>query len=290
MKKNSMKIGGLYRKGIGVALLFGWMSTTAFAESTEWFRKKPVADVDTYQINADDSSVPEKFILGIHTGLDLGAAVPWPVTRLADGSYKFSATPKISPQLGISYTMIFSRRLSASVEVTYKTVAIDANTWVKNQRFTIDSNPEHPKYQYFTGTADALMSFSMIEVPLYLRYTFKRDRNRIILGGYYSYILKGRFNTIAKKGVLNPDFPLEDDTQLDEGSIVTAPVGMQMDDKLGHWDIGMVVGYERKILNRLNFGARFMMGFKDIFDEKCLEYAMWHMRGSFVLSWELFRK
>lgn len=234
---------------------------------------------------AQDKRQKSPFDIGVHLGLDLGAAVPWPISRLSDGSYKFSAVPKISPAIGASLSYNITDNFTLSVESTYKTVGIDASTWVKNQRFTIDYDPV--TYQYFTGTADAYMSFSMLEVPLFVKYNFNDNKNTVMIGGYYSWIIKGRFETIAKKGTLTEE-PLDDDYNLTPGEIVYEPVSMLLDDYLGHWDSGWMIGYERRVFNEVYFGARFMMGLHDIFKTKCLEYEMWHMRGCFSVAWRPF--
>ena len=253
-----------YMKNITIAVLLLFITTT---------------------VMATDEGKKKLFDFGVHTGLDIGAAVPYPISRLSDGSYKFTAVPKLSPALGISLTHNINNSFSWSVEATYKTVGIDAQTWVKDQRFTIEYDPL--TYQYFTGTADAIMSFSMLEAPLFIRYSTKNQKNTFMLGGYYSWIVKGHFLTTAKKGTLTSE-PLEDDYPLTSGEIVTAPVEMPLDDYLGNWDVGWIIGYERPITKEIFFGARFIMGVHDIFKTKCLEYEMWHMRGGIVLSWKPF--
>lgn len=244
-----------------------------------------VTPLSARETTDDEADKLSPFIFGVHMGLDIGAAVPWPVSRLSDGSYKFSAVPKLYPALGLSGTFIIDDHFSLSVEGTYKTVAIDAATWVENQRFTIDQATS--TYQYFTGTADALMSFSMLEFPLYCKYTFNNGKHGIFVGGYYSRVFKGRFESIAKKGTLTEE-PLSDDYSLTSGEIVNTPVSMVMDEYLGVWDAGWLIGYEHKLFKEISIGARFMMGLQDIFETKCLEYEMWHMRGSFVISWHPF--
>lgn len=236
-------------------------------------------------VMATDDEKKRAIDVGFHTGMDIGAAVPYPISRLSDGSYKFTAVPKLSPVLGVSFTHNINNSFSWSVEATYKTVGIDAQTWVSNQRFTIEYNPV--TYQYFTGTADAIMNFSMLEAPVFIRYSTKNQKNTVMLGGYYAWIVKGHFLTTAKKGTLTSE-PLEDDYPLTTGELVSAPVDMPLDEYLGNWDVGWIVGYERPIVKDIYFGARFIMGVHDIFKTKCLEYEMWHMRGGIVLSWKPF--
>ena len=56
------------------------------------------------------------------------------------------------------------------------------------------------------------------------------------------------------------------------------------------WDMGVLLGYERKLSRRFELGLRVSMGFKDIFhkDNQYFDYNMLHMRGTVVISYNLF--
>lgn len=56
------------------------------------------------------------------------------------------------------------------------------------------------------------------------------------------------------------------------------------------WDAGLIVGYERRLLPRMEIGLRVSCGLKDIFkrDNQYFDYKMLHMRGTLVLSYNLF--
>ena len=63
---------------------------------------------------------------------------------------------------------------------------------------------------------------------------------------------------------------------------------------LDNWDAGIVLGYERVLIDRVTIGGRFAMGFKDIFrsgeENKYLSYSMLNMRGTIMLSYTFLRK
>lgn len=223
---------------------------------------------------------------GVHTGIDLGAAVPWPLSNIGSDA-KMNANPVISPAIGLSATTRFKQHWSLSLEATYKHVGVDAKARVSNQRFRDVDNPD--VYLNFKGTTKVDMKFSMLEVPLYAGYSFRCNTNRVIAGVYYSYIMKGRFKATPLKGVLTP---IDDDN---DWSYVTQddPMDEQdFSDHLSSWDFGFLVGYEWRLMPRVHVGARFYMGLKDIFkhNKKFLEYNMLHMRGSVIVSYNLFRK
>ncbi|MGL5771223.1 MAG: outer membrane beta-barrel protein, partial [Bacteroidales bacterium] len=55
-----------------------------------------------------------------------------------------------------------------------------------------------------------------------------------------------------------------------------------------NWDLGVVIGYERRIFHNLNIGLRVSMGTVDIFKkgQNALGYEMRQMRGTLVLSYD----
>jgi hypothetical protein len=214
--------------------------------------------------------------LGAQIGTDIGGAVPYPLYHVPS---PVNAYPHVNASLGAKCGFPLYERFSLGLECTYKRVAMDADARVENQKFD-----DGDILQYFSGTAEMHMSFTMIETPLYVKYRFNRS-NKALLGGYYSYILSPKFETIAKQGYIGdaPDLV---------GSPVTpdAPQHMDFSSSLGRWDAGMIIGYELQIFSRLHAGLRFLVGFKDIFKRgnRYFDYKMLHMRGSIVVSYNIF--
>ena len=134
-----------------------------------------------------------------------------------------------------------------SFELTYKTVAMTANARVENQRMKGEAGSPD---QYFTGTANIESSYTQLEIPLYVKYMIGRDRvHRVLLGGYYSYILDAAFVSTAQKGFVGAAPNNADD--------VVNPYNPRIMDfsrALSNWDAGIIIGYEIGISSRLNLG------------------------------------
>ena len=233
---------------------------------------------------------PVKFAFGVHTGIDIGGAVPWPPMEQLGGNNKMSAIPHLNPALGVSYTLIFNPCWSLTAESTYKVVSLDADAWVENQIFY---SREDDLMVSFRGTAKMGMSFPMMEFPVYLRYAFRNDDHRVFLGGYYARVFRAKFVTTPYKGQL---FNLMDGRPDDLGE--STPIKPEdhytqdFSDAMDSWDAGFLVGYERQIFNRITLSGRLSMGLKDIFkrDKKYLAYNMLHMRGTITVSYMFFKR
>lgn len=222
-----------------------------------------------------------KFNFGVHTGFDVGGAVPWPLKEAVGGGNKMSATPHLVPEIGVGGGWNINNNWSLNAQVTYKTVSIDAKilTLRNGQKFK-----DGDLRVTFYGQASTSMMFRMLEFPVYLKYKID-EKNRVYAGGYASYLIKGKFVANAYNGrIENPD----------NGSITIVkpdnPLENDFSENLGKLDVGMVLGYERKLLNRVFIDGRFTMGFKDIFKkgENYLDYSMWQMRGSVMVTYVLF--
>lgn len=250
-----------------VVLLFSIISLSAVAQN------------NTKQTAAQND---QRFHFGIHTGFDLGAAVPWPISDAVGGGDKMNAAPRLTPALGFSGEYLISKKISAVAEATYKTIALDASIITLNsgQRFIDDG-----LNVIFYGRAKTSMSFTMLELPLYAKYKIN-EKNRVFLGGYYAYIVTGKFEATALSGRLeNPEIP-------GEVTVINPsdPLFQDFGPNLSNWDAGWLAGYERKLSNRFTLSGRFSMGLKDIFrnGQNYLEYSMLNMRGTIALSYKLF--
>jgi hypothetical protein len=185
----------------------------------------------------------------------------------------------VNASIGAKCGFPLYERFSLGLECTYKRVAMDADARVENQKFD-----DGDIIQYFSGTAEMNMSFTMIEVPLYAKYRFSGG-NKVLFGGYYAFVLSPKFVTVAKQGYIG-------DAPDRVGSPVTpdAPQMMDFSSALGHWDAGMMIGYELQIFSRLHAGLRFLVGFKDIFKRgnRYFDYKMLPMRGAIVVSYNIY--
>ncbi|MFR9496644.1 MAG: outer membrane beta-barrel protein [Rikenellaceae bacterium] len=216
--------------------------------------------------------------LGLHAGVDLGAAAPWPLSSAIGGGDRLTAVPKVTPSLGIVTGYIFNEKWSINTEVTYRTVGVNATivTLEKGQNFTIDGEKV-----LFRGQATMSMSFSQMEVPLYARWDINQT-NAVTLGLFYSYIAHGEFIASPIEGnIVSASTPDATPEPLTANSVPE----QNFSSSLSNWDIGYQIGYERRIAEHLAIGGRFTMGVKDIFKpkEKYLDYSMLQMRGTLQL-------
>jgi hypothetical protein len=208
-------------------------------------------------------------------GTDIGGAIPIPF-----GSQKINAFPRLSPSIGVSFGYTYQYRWNLCVELTYKRIAMDADARVSNQKFKGEG-----MVQFFTGTAEMNMSFTLIEIPLYVKYMFGANRQHgAAIGGYFAKNLKTTFVSTAVKGFTGP---LSDVVE----STISAPMVMDFSSTLDTWDAGIMLGYSSRVYNSVNMGVNFLIGCKDIFTpgSDFFDYKMVPIRGSITLNYNLFR-
>lgn len=213
---------------------------------------------------------------GISIGTDIGGAIPFPVSNIPG---TINAYPQINPNIGAKMSFYLIKGWGLGVEVNYKTIGMKADAKVNNQKFNMNGTS-----MYFTGTTKTEMKFTMLEVPLYAKYQFKKAKDFVYVGIYYSHIFSGSFVADPQKGYVGGEPNIAEITDV-------SSVTMDFSPYTDSWDLGALVGYERKILDRLNLSIRFSMGFKDIFKPSSdyFDYSMLHMRGSITVSYDLFK-
>jgi len=247
-----------------------------------------IANVLAAEENLDATNDKQAlFSIGVHTGIDIGAAVPWPPGKVIGGDNKMRATPRLTPALGLSMSKNLDSRWSLTLETTYKVVELDAKAWVEDQTF-VDRSDAPWQWVSFRGTAYTEMSFPMLEFPLYTSYNFKNGNDRVFLGGYYARVFNAKFTTTPHKGMLFNVIDGTPDYDNPKGSVSPdAPHTHNFNDAMSKWDAGFVAGYGRNISSRITLSGRFSMGFNDIFksDKKYLTYSMLHTRGTVVISY-----
>jgi hypothetical protein len=224
-----------------------------------------------------DTLFLHEFNISPQIGTDIGGAVPVP---FGAGGSKINAYPRLAPSIGVALSYTYKYRWNIVAELTYKRIAMDADARVTNQKFKGED-----MVQYFTGTAEMNMSFTLLEVPLYAKYMFGSNRQHgVLLGGYFSYNFRATFESIAKKGFNGPAPDVVE-------SLITDPMIMDFTPMLDTWDAGVLIGYQSRIFNRVHLGMRVLVGFKDIFlpSSDFFEYNMHPMRGAIVLNYDLLR-
>ena len=210
-------------------------------------------------------------------GTDIGGAIPVP---FGSDERKINALPRLAPSIGLALKYTYRSRWNLGTELTYKRIVMDADARVGNQKFKGKES-----LQYFSGTAEMHMAFTLLEAPLYAKYNFGNHRQHsLILGGYFAYNLSASFESVAKKGFNGPEPDVVE-------SLITDPMVMDFSSVLDTWDAGVLLGYETRIYNRVHFGLRFLAGLKEIFipHSDFFDYKMYQMRGAVVLHYDLFR-
>ena len=235
--------------------------------------------VTTQADSISDDQVEYRFALGVQLGTDIGGAIPFPFSNVPD---VFNPYPKLSPSIGAKLAFPVTKKWTLGAEVTYKKVAIDADARIDNQRFHDDKNNIISR---FCGSAEMSMDFTMLEIPLYFKYTFKNQKDRILAGLYGAWIINAKFRNTVTKGYMMTDDKVYNGS-IDPGN----PLYINFSNLLDSWDMGLIAGYERQLFPRIELGLRFSCGFKDIFkpSNQYFDYKMLHMRGSLVLSYNLF--
>ena len=224
----------------------------------------------------ESSSDRYRLSMGVALGTDIGGAVPFPFSNIPK---PFNPYPQIKAGFGGVFNLQITDRWGIGAELMYKNVGMKADARVENQKFNMDGTDT-----YFTGSAEMDMNFTLLEVPLYAKYSFKKGNDKVIAGFYYSYTFTSNFETTPKKGFIGYE-PNKVDIE-DVSDII-----MDFSDVLDCWDIGFLVGYERRIIERLNLGLRFSMGFKDIFmpSSNYFDYKMLPIKGSISISYSLIK-
>lgn len=232
--------------------------------------------------STDTTALKRRISLGVQIGTDIGGAIPVPFSNIPD---KFNPYPQLSVSLGAKITIpLKGKKWALGTEVTYKKIGLDADARVENQRFE-GTDQGVKKIQYYSGTAKMHMSFTMLEVPVYVKYAFTSGgSHRLVFGAFGAYYINNDFNVTATKGYIGNEAD-----QFENSVMPESPVHMDFGSSLGSWDAGVLVGYEKNMFSRFNLGIRVMMGFKDIFtkDNKYFDYKMLNMRGTITVSYDL---
>ncbi len=230
--------------------------------------------------------------VAIQIGTDLGGAIP----DLKFIPKTFKAYPQMRVAIGLRVVQPVTPHWTLSAEINYKTVAMNADAVVENMHAWVPDGLGGHLDQFYSGQAKMKMSFTMLEFPLYFTVKLgKRMRNKLHVGGYAAWMIDNQFVTDPTKGYIGTEKP----DYVGEAIPMPDPkISMDFGNVLKNWDAGLCFGYEYQIISRLNIGFKLFAGLTDIFDKdvfpndpkinKVLEYSMKQMRGTFVISWDLY--
>lgn len=218
-------------------------------------------------------------------GVDIGGAIPTTFGTIEEiGS---NVSPKLSPSLGLKIGYDINPSWGVVAEICYKQVGIKAGAKVKDQLFQIKDASGSVQDVWFTGIADMDMEFSFLEFPVCGKWSWNEGRDKVIFGVYAAWVINPKFDNIAQKGYLSD---VQKNPTSDQINPLDEPLVQPFNTIMSSWDIGLLAGYERRIFHNLNIGLRVSMGTVDIFKkgQNALGYEMRQMRGSIVLSYDLF--
>lgn len=218
-------------------------------------------------------------------GVDIGGAIPTTFGTIEEiGS---NVSPKLSPSLGLKLGYEINPSWGVVAEICYKQVGIKAGAKVKDQLFQIKDADGSIQDVWFSGIADMDMEFSFLEFPVCGKWSWNQGRDKLIFGAYAAWVINPKFDNIAQKGYLSD---VESNPTSDQINPLDAPLVQPFTSIMSSFDIGLLAGYERRVFYNLNIGLRITMGAVDIFkrNENPLGFEMRQMRGSIVLSYDLF--
>lgn len=211
--------------------------------------------------------------------VDLGGAIPFPLSDIPDGS---GGTPKPYPSLGIGSEYNLNEKWQLAFEINYHLIAFSATADVVSQPFYYNDGSA----LYFTGHTETDIELRMVEFPLIAFYKLKEGR-RFLFGAYYSRILEGRFETKGINGIYSPDKSITDNATL-PGPEYT--IEYDFNKYIDKYDYGVLIGYRYDINHRLYLWARLNVGFKSIFEKDFynIDYEMYQVRLNLGVSYKLF--
>ncbi len=224
-------------------------------------------------------SQERKFNLYPNIAVDLGGAVPFPLSDIPDGA---GGTPKPYPSLGIGTEYNLNEKWNFAFEINYHLIAFSATADVVSQAFYFDDGSA----QYYTGYTETDVELRMVEFPFIALYGSKEER-KLLFGAYYSRILEGRFETRGINGIYSPDKSITDNATL-PGPEITIPY--DFNEAIDNYDYGVLIGYRYNLNHRLYLWARLNVGFKSIFVKEFtnIDYEMYQVRINLGVSYKLF--
>lgn len=202
-------------------------------------------------------------------GIDMGGAVPFPLSDIPDGA---KGTPKLLPNIGLGYEYHVLNKISVGIECNYHTLAFSSKADVRSQPFYSDNRQN---ILYFSGKTSADVELRFLEFPLVLNYTINPNFT-LEAGTYYSRILDGSFNTKGTDGILSDNKAITDTASLPG----IANTSYNFNDNLDKWDAGLLIGYRYNLNHKIFFWSRLQVGFKSIFVKEFenIDYEMYQVR------------
>lgn len=155
---------------------------------------------------------------------------------------------------GLKMTFPFTRRWFLGAEFNYNQLRTQ-----NKHRFSSSGGED-----IYQGDAEADLKMQALNIPVYVKYLFGPYGSRILCGGYFSWIYKGRLVVYEKEKYVQADT-----------------------DK---WDAGIVIGIEQRIIKHLNLMFKINTSVKDLLKEADLyPRKMFPVQANLTLSYDIFR-
>lgn len=241
--------------------------------------KKSVLIILITLIFLNGFSQDRKFNFYPNIAVDLGGAIPFPLSDIPDGA---GGTPKPYPSLGLGSEFNLNEKWQLALELNYHLIAFSATADVLSQAFYFEDGSA----QYYTGYTETDIELRFVEFPLIAFYHLKEGR-KFLFGAYYSRILEGRFETKGINGIYSPDKSITDNATL-PGPEITIPYDFNED--IDVYDFGILIGYRYNLNPRFYLWSRLNVGFKSIFEKSFtnIDYEMYQVRINLGVSYKLF--
>jgi hypothetical protein len=214
-------------------------------------------------------------------GIDMGGAIPVPLSKIPDG---VKGTPKLTPNLGLGTQYSLNDKWNIAFDISYHTLLFTASADVRSQEFFSDDGQS---VLYFSGETHSKVEIRFAGFPISAFYKLNENWS-LIMGAYYSFVLEGSFETEGSDGWISDDKSITDNALL-PGIVNTS---YNFNDNLDNFDLGGLIGYQYKITPRILFWGRFYIGMKSIFKPEFqnISYEMYQMRLSTGISYVFFNR
>ena len=187
---------------------------------------------------------------GLKGGLNIGT----PVGVAEKGA---SGSLGVGPLIGMTFTYDLGSRWSIHGEFLYSMKSAKFHTPVSGDtiyKYTVNDTIPSEVHTIYNGFVDGKFDNKYIDIPLYASYAISK-RFRLLLGGYFSYLLEGVNTGSADIDVGDPAHPFT--------SVTDEP--FDQSSGLNQWDYGAIFGATYMTERRISFGLSLTTGLRSIY-------------------------
>lgn len=192
----------------------------------------------------------------VQAGVNTGIAIPGkPKGLKADGIY------------GLKMTFPFNRKWFLGAEINYNPLRLEAQRTI----WKISDGIVH------IGPHTTEIELQTLNIPVYMKYMLRNNRTGILLGGYFSWHLKGEVKA-------------EDTTYLHASGTPDLINIFKYESNTDKWDVGLTAGIEQKLLKHLNLLFKVSGSVKGLVKkENHIFRNIFPLQAHLTLSYDIFR-